>query len=223
MPNLPMPGASLPGDISDVDRVISTAPITPGEEKGPIGQPFSSFMKEAQGTTMLSSGKTPMISPFDLPSHGAPLATGAPNLNTVMTQVKNAQGTLGDLSTHLSTPGLKLKSSTKYVLKNKMTDANTHFRAANAKLGAAVSNEPEEKEFSGPLGKFFSYIQDGQRQLESAQDQIKKMKDSSQTLSPSDFLLIQIKMNKAQQEIEYSSVLLSNAVSAFKQLMQIQL
>lgn len=222
MPNLPIPTPSLPGDTSDVSRIIPTAPITPGEEKGPV-QPFSSFMQEGKATPMAVSGKTPMVSPFDLPQHGTSLATGTPTLDTLMTQVKNAHGTLGDISSNMNTPGLKLKSSTKYVLKNKMTDANQHFRAANAKLGADIPEEPEAKEFSGPLGKFFSYIQDGQRQLESAQEQLKSMKDNAQSLSPSDYLLIQIKMNKAQQEIEYSSVLLSNTVSAFKQLMQVQL
>lgn len=222
MTNQPLP-TSLPGDISNVGGAVPIAPITPGEEKIPSGQPFSSFMQEGKGTPMAASGKTSMVSPFDLPNHGMPLATSAPTFDTLMNQVKQAQSTLGDLSTNINTPGLKLKSSQKYLLKNKMTDANGNFRAANAKLGADIPDEPPSSKFSGPLGKFISYITDGQNQLDSAKSQLQDMKEKGTALQPADFLLIQVKLNKAQQELEYSSVLLSNVVSGFKQLMQVQL
>jgi len=218
MTNQPVSG--LPSDLGDIDRISSTKAITPGEEKVPTGQPFSSFMQEAKGAEM--SGKTPMVSPFDL-AHGTPLATSAPTLATVMNQVNNAQGTLGDLSTNLNTPGLKLKPSQKYLLKNKMSDANSNFRVANAKLGAEIPNEPPASQFSGPIGKFLALVSDGQNQMQSAQKQLEGLKGKGASLQPADFLLIQVKMNKAQQELEYSSVLLSNAVSALKQLMQVQL
>jgi len=222
MTNQPIPSPILPGDSSDVDRIISTRPITPGEEKVPVGQPFSSFMQEAKGMPTPESGKISMVSPFDL-AHGTPLATSAPTFDTLLNQVNNAQGTLGDLNTHLSTPGLKLKPSTKYLLKNKMADANQNFRVANAKLGAEVPQEPSQSDFKGPLGKFLALVSDGQRQMESAQSQLQNLKDKGTNMQPADFLLVQVKMNKAQQELEYSSLLLSNAVSALKQLMQVQL
>jgi hypothetical protein len=213
----------LPGDASDVDRIIPTKPITPGEEKVPVGQPFSSFMQEGKDMQTPVSGKAPMVSPFDLPAHGTPLATSAPTFDTVLNQVKNAQSTLDDLNTNLTTPGLRLKPSTKYLVKNKLQDANVNFRVANAKLGAEIPDERPMSEFKGPLGKFLALVQDGQQQMESAQSQLKDLKDKGQNLQPADFLVIQVKMNKAQQELEYSSVLLSTAVSALKQLMQVQL
>jgi hypothetical protein len=218
-----MTNQPIPGDVSDVDRILPTAPITPGEEKVPVGQPFSSFMQEAKSNPMMTSGKAPMVSPFDLPQNGTPLGTSAPTFDTLINQVNNAQSTLGDVSTFLNTPGLKLKSSQKYLLKNKMTDANTNFRAANVKLGANIPEELPPSQFNGPLGKFLALLTDGQRQMESAQSQLQGLKDKGQNLQPGDFLLIQVKLNKAQQELEYSSVLLSNAVSGFKQLMQVQL
>jgi hypothetical protein len=223
MTNQPMP-PMLPGDASDVDRIIPTKPITPGEEKVPVGQPFSSFMQEAQGMpTSAASGKAPMVSPFDLPAHGTALGTSAPTFDTLLNQVNNAQSTLGDLNTHLTTPGLRLKPSTKYLVKNKLQDANTNFRVTNAKLGAAIPEEPSMSEFKGPLGKFLALVQDGQQQMQSAQSQLQDLKDKGTNMQPADFLLVQVKMNKAQQELEYTSVLLSTAVSALKQLMQVQL
>lgn len=41
--------------------------------------------------------------------------------------------------------------------------------------------------------------------------------------NPSAYLGIQLKMAQAQQEIEYASIMLSNAVSAFKTLFNVQL
>ncbi len=214
-------GPILPKDVADVDRIVSTAPISANEEKVPTGQPFSSFMQETKGTA--STGKTPMVSPFDLPAHGTPMATSAPTLGTLMNQVNSAQSTLADLSTNMNTPGLKLKASQKYLLKNKMSDANSSFRVANAKLGAEIPDEPDASKFQGPMAKFLALLTDGQGQMEAAQKQLENLKDKGATLQPADFLLIQVKMNKAQQELEYSSVLLSNAVGAIKQLMQVQL
>ncbi len=217
-----MADRELPADISAPVRIPSTAPIETGEERALPTQSFSSFMKEGAGSPMASAGKTSMISPFDL-MHGQPPLAQAPTMDTLLAQLNNAQSTLGDINTQLNTPNLKLKSSTKYVMKNKLTDANSILRSANAKMGAEVPEEPDPSEFGGPLGKFFSYLSDGQAQLESAKSQLQNLKSKGDSLSPGDFLLIQVKLNKAQQELEFTSVLLSNAVSAIKQMMQVQL
>jgi hypothetical protein len=225
MTNTPVPGTGpmLPGDVSDIDRISATPPIRTGEEKVTTGAPFSSFMQEAKGMpTTESSGKSSMVSPFDL-SKGQSLATSAPTLDTLLNQVKNAHETLGDLSTNMNTPGLKLKPSQKYLLKNKMSDANENMRVANAKLGAEIPGEPDPTKFQGPLAKFLSLLADGQGQMAAAQQQLENLKSKGMNMQPADFLMIQIKMNKAQQQLEYSSVLLSNAVSSLKQLMQVQL
>ena len=68
-----------------------------------------------------------------------------------------------------------------------------------------------------------NYLADGQQQLVSAQRQLQSLKAKGDSLAPADFLLIQVKLNKAQQELDFTSVLLSNAVSGFKTLMNVQL
>ena len=224
MTNQPIPGPMLPADVNDVGPIVPNAPITPGEEKVPMGQPFSTFMQEGKGAPPeLTSGKAAMVSPFELPRQGVPLATSAPTLDTLMNQVNMAQSTLGDVNTHMNTQGLKLKSSQKYLLKNKLGDANTHLRVANSKMGAEIPEAKEESQFEGPFARFLKLIDDGQQQMQAAQSQLQNLKDKGMQLSPGDFMLIQINMNRAQNELEYSSVLLSNAVSAMKQLMQVQL
>jgi hypothetical protein len=213
----------IPRDAEATDRIFPTARV--GEEGpkelGVSSQSFSSFMQ--QGSPLASAGKTPLVSPFSMMQGTTPLAQAAtPTLDTLLAQVNNVQSTMGDISTQLNTPNLKLKASTKYVVKNKLTDANMTMRSANQKLGADLPEEPDVSTFSGPLGKFFAYLSDGQAQMEAAKQQLQNLKAKGDSISPGDFLLIQVKLNKAQQELEFTSVLLSNAVSALKMLMQVQ-
>jgi hypothetical protein len=218
-----MADQQLPNDVGSTDRIFPTQAV--GEDKEKLSVPtqsFSSFMKGGQASPLETAGKAPMISPFGMMQGQPPLAQ-APTMQTLMAQINSAQSTMGDLSSQLNTPNLKLKASQKYLLKNKLTDANASLRAANAKMGADTPSEPDHTQFSGPLGKFFAYLSDGQNQLESAKNQLESLKNKGENLNPGDFLLIQVKLNKAQQELDFTSVLLSNAVSAAKMLMQVQL
>ncbi len=219
-----MVDTTLPGDVEDPGRIFAAEPVGTGEKESlhmPT-QPFSSFMQQGAANPMAAAGKSPMISPFALMQGQAPLAT-TPTMGTLMAQVNNVQSTLGDINTQLNTPNLKLKASTKYLVKSKLSDANDNLRTFNAKIGAQVPPEPDASTFSGPLGRFFAYLNDGQAQMEQAKMQLQNLKDKGTNISPGDFLLVQVKLNKAQQLLEFTSVLLSNAVSDIKQLMQVQL
>lgn len=214
----------LPKDIESPDRIAPTTAVGEGvaKEVAVPTQPFSSFMKPT--SPLATAGKTPMVSPFAMMQGNTPLAQAStPTMDTLLAQINNMQSTMGDISTQLNTPNLKLKSSTKYVIKNKLTDANTALRSANQKLGAPIPEEPDPSAFQGPLGRFFAYLSDGQAQMEAAKQQLQNLKAKGDHISPGDFLLIQVKLNKAQQELEFTSVLLSNAVSDLKMLMQVQL
>lgn len=214
----------FPSDIEDPGRIFATTPI-PGSETEKPGlavptQQFATFMKP--GTPMETAGKSPMISPFGL-MQGQPPMAQAPTMDTLIAQVNNVQSTMGDINSQLNTPNLKLKSSTKYLVKSKLADATENLRSVTGKVGAPMPEEVDMSEHTGPLGRFFAYLTEGQNQMEAAKQQLQGLKDKGESLSPGDFLLIQVKLNKAQQLLEFTSVLLSNAVSAFKQLMQVQL
>lgn len=218
-----MPDPSLPADIRSPEKIPAMPSIQTGEEKGSTpSQSFAALMQGEKASPMATSGKAPLISPFELAQGQSPLAQ-APTIDSLLSQVNRAQGTLDDLQNNISYPNLKLKSSHKFLMKNKLTDANANLRAANAKLGADVPPEPDHTKFSGPLSRFLAFLSDGQAQLQSAQKQLQDLKNKGTSITPGDFLLIQVKMSKASQELEYTSVLLSNAVSGFKQLMQVQL
>lgn len=216
----PTPG--LPKDLPDAGRIESTKPITPGERQ--LGAPpttaFENYMKPSEGITQ--SGVRPtQVSPFDL-AHGQNLPT-TPTIGTLTTQATQAQSTLGDVVTNLNTPNLKLKQSSKYLLKNKLQDASAHLRAANNKMGAETPQPPNIEHGASPLVKLIGYATDGQNNLEAAKRHLQELQSKGESLNPGDLLQIQIKLNQAQLEIQYSSVLLATAVEDMKTIFNITL
>ncbi len=207
----------------DVTRSQAPSPISEKDSsKLPEGtRSFQSYMQTDETSPTLGAGKPMQLSPFDL-AHGQVLAAG-PTFETIQAQAKSAQLSLGDVSTQLNTPNLKLRQSSKYLLKNKLGSANTLIRSAGSKLGVPELPPKEVAPSAGPIQRFLALITDGQGQLEAAQSQLQALQSRGESLSPGDMLLVQIKLNKAQQEIEYSSLLLSKAVDDMKMMMNIQL
>ncbi len=203
----------------DVERIPGTPAIGAGgvHDESELAARFQSYMQGAS-TPTAAHGPTPM----ELVGH-PPVGAAQPTFDTLITQAKLASMTLGDVQNQLSTPNLKLKQSQKYLLKNKLSDATNHLRSANAKMGAPIPDEPEEDSSQGPFSRFMGLLTDGQNQLDSAQAYLKKMNDSGTSLSAGDMLLLQVKMNKAQQELEYASVLLGKAMDDIKTLFNVQL
>jgi hypothetical protein len=215
---------SIPGtpEPEDVLRGQSISPITPGEPKIPTRErPFRSYMEGGKPNPLLESGKTPQISPFDL-AHGKVPASG-PTFHTLQEQAKIASSQLGDVATQLKTPKLKLKQSTKYLLKNKLKAANAHIMSASTKLGAKELAEGELPKGAGPIQRFLNLVTSGQNQLQEAQNMMSNLASKGQEISPGDMLLIQIKLSKAQQQIQFSSMLLGKAMDDLKLMMNIQL
>jgi hypothetical protein len=205
------------------DRIPPLMPV--GQDKaagGPVpeGAPFSQFMEQAAAGPA-GTAKAPLASPFELT--GRPNMPVQPTLDTLMSQVNNTHSTLGDLNTYLKDPNLKLKQSSKYVVKNKLEDASQHMRNATTRLGVEQKGEQEISPSSGPLAKFINYVTNGQNQMEAAKHQLAAMKDSGDNMRPGDFLLIQTQLNLAQQSLEYSSVVLSKAMDDVKMMMNVQL
>lgn len=209
-------------DVPGTDRIVRAAPVGEDRHLGTPTQPFSSYMEEAKSATLGGPARTPLASPFEIAA-GQTTLTPTPTLDTLTQQVTNAQSTLGDVNTYLSNPNLKLKQSSKYLLKNKLTDANTHMRTAATHMGAKVPDEQEISPGAGPIQRFIGYVTNGQNLMEESKRRLNEMKNSGESMKPADFLLIQVQMNLAQQSLEYSSVVLSKAMDDIKTIMSIQL
>lgn len=210
----------FPKDISKPERIDPTKSLQPGEEapqKGGTQQPFSAYMKE--GPSQTAAGQP---SPMDIAA-GQVSPASQPTLDSVHAQMKSVSGSLGDVHDQLQTKNLKLKRSQNYLLRNKLTDANANLRTAHQKLGGNPGEMPKMSGKQNPLTRFVGLVSDSQTQMKNAQGLIQKMSEQGQEISPGMLLTVQVKINKASQQLEYCSVLLSNAVSALKSMFNVQI
>lgn len=209
-----------PDDISSAEPIKRLGDDQPPLKEG-SGNSFQTYMDKASQQTTAPQ-KPPAISPFDLPQSKTALTQGA-NLDTLIAQTKSAQTVLGDLSSQLNTKNLKLKQSQRYLLRNKLNDANSLLKAANVNAGGEIPPPPEPSSSNSPFGKFLDLISDGQNNLTAVQKQLTSLKDKGDSLNPADFLNIQLKIGHAQQAIEYASIMLSKAVEDLKMMFNVQL
>ncbi|HSX13909.1 MAG TPA: hypothetical protein VLE96_05770 [Chlamydiales bacterium] len=206
----------------------SPGSITPGKSIEPAGtspQPVRDFKpymegggnRAPQGGTPGAQGPTPMSI-----AQNQNLPGTVPSVDTIAQQAKTMQDSLGAVGQQLKTPNLKLKRSQAHLLKNKLSDAQGYIRQAGAKVG--VEAEPlTVPSGTSAIGRFVAYVNDGQNQLIQVQQKLKGMAAKGQQLNAADMLSVTVKMNLAQQEIEYSTTLLAKVIDSVKQIMNIQL
>lgn len=205
------------------DKIGATPAVGPSKsEEQKMGTPaestFKSYMEQAPVAPQKGAAAA-QISPFDL-AHGGALPS--PSYDTLMAQTKNAQMALGGIQNQLAYPKLKVNEAHRRLLDNKLQDTNSLLRSAASKMGAEVVPDSTTSA-KGVVEKFVGMVTDGQSQLVAAKRQLQNLKDKGEQINPGDMLLIQLKLNKAQQLLEFSSVVLSKAVDSFKMLMQIQI
>lgn len=215
-------------DTTPPDRIPESVTGRKGiEADRPNLQPSSTFESYMQGTPSQTQATTPGasstqgMSPMEL-TKPVNMQTAGPTLNTLLAQSKTMQDSMGVIGQQLNTPNLKLRRSQSHLLKNKLQDANGYLRSAGAKLG--VEGPPMQMPSGlSPVARFLAYLGDGQDQLMAVQKKLKELSSSPEGISPGDMMYLQIKMSQAQQESEYSSILLGKVIQSMTQLLQTQL
>lgn len=207
----------LPSKLTDPSTVQGLNPIDRNTASEAGKRPFADYMNEAPSAKQAQS-PTPMQAL-------APQATlgGPPTMDSVNQQMKATSTQLGDLNQKLNTPNLKLKPSQKFLVRSKLEDAHTNIRESAQKVGVDTGPLPDLKAEQNPIAKFIAMIGDGQQQLESAQNMIQKYSENGQSMNPGDLLLAQIKLNRAQQQLDFSSIVLSKAIEDIKTLFNVQI
>jgi hypothetical protein len=201
------------------DKISSALPL--GDEKKAVSStPSNSFNSYMQKITPQSE-ETRVQSPFELVQNQSPLATGT-TLDSLLNQVRSTHGMLGDISSNLQQPKLRLTENERSQMQSWLSKANSQLRTANEKLGIETK-APSNSATGGILGKFLDMIQDGQSNLKSAQSQLQDIQKTGDQMRPTDFLAIQIKVSHAQQQIEFCSMMLAKSVENIKTIMNIQI
>ncbi len=180
---------------------------------------FQSYMQEGAPNAPKT---TPGASPAEVTGLPA-MQTAGPSVDSLLGQVNTSQANMDNIRDKLNTPDLKFKRQHQYLLRDKLTEANNHLASANTRLGAGPISPTEVADNAGPVEKFLAYVTDGQNQLLAAKSQLESLKSQGTQINPADMLLVQVKLSQAQQELEYSSTLLSKVVDMFKQMLNIQL
>lgn len=209
---------TIPPD--STDSITPNQPIKTGPSStAPAGSGFQSYMTD-QGQAAKGSGAPQGALMGQQAS--LPLA-GTPSLDTLAAQIGSSQDSMANVRNQLDKlKNTKLTRSQTHLVRNKLTDANTHLRAANSKMGAETPDAPPPSGH-GPIAKFLSYVTDGENQLAAARQKLGSLAKSGDQLRPADMLLVQIKLNQAEQEISYASMLLNKVTSSINQILSTQL
>jgi len=203
--------------------------IDPINEKGfetPSNPPGSdSFKEHMKNGEVNPLQKANAPSPMEIANAQKINPSTPPTAEKVQAQMSNVSASLGDIKTKLSTDGLKLKNSEQYLVRKKLTTAHDHIKGAAKKLGVEQDDESFDEKLNksrNPLARFLSMVSDGQQQMVQAAETIKNL-NATGSLTTGDMLLVQVKLNQAQQELNYTSTLLGNATSMIKTLFNIQI
>ena len=211
--------SDFPEGVFPTEGIEPIQPLGSDQKKLVSSTPFQTFMQP----TSTESPMTNAPSPFDLSHVKGQVIAGKPTVDSILAQVQSTQGAITDAQTHLNTPNLKLNRAQKYLISNKLTDAKAHINSTADKIGIDPLSTKETPAGTNPIVKFLAILTDGQQQLESAKQGLFQLQKQGTAINPAELLLMQIKLGKAQHEIEYASVLLAKAVDSMKQFFNIQI
>jgi hypothetical protein len=190
-------------------------------KKTPNKEAFESYMKEQPPSAEESGGKTTNVTPMDLAK--TPPQVEKPTPESLANQVEQAQTNYQEIQKKLKSPNLTFKRSDNYLIRNKLNEAKNHLNAAAKKLNAEKPPPTTVPQKAGPVAKFLAMAADGQNQLELTKRKLARISETNKQLKPTDMLLVQVKLAQAQQEIEYTSTLLSQVVRSIQQVLNVQL
>ena len=196
------------------DKLPGVGPKPPTGPTGPVpnADEFQSLMQ---------GGKTSgVITPLQISPEK--LSTSAPTMGGLLKQIDTTQGSIKNLQSNLEFPQLKLKKAHERLIKDKLQNVTSDIEGA-AKASSSPILPQTNTEKMQPIAKFLSFIGDGHSQLNGVKDNLANMVKNKKQVSPANMLLMQVKIAQAQQEIEFSSILLSKVIDGIKQTLNIQI
>lgn len=205
-------------------RITPSKPLEPAETPVSPGQAPRGFESYMQGTP--SSSQQPPLqgtpTPMELAKQPPIAAAGDVSFASLGAQAKNAQDALGLIGQQLKTKNLQLKRSQSHLIRQKLSDAGRYIRSAGSKIGLNLQEPTLPPDMVG-LARFISMVNSGQDQLVQVQKQLDKMAAQGANVNPAEMLSVQVKMGLAEQELNYTSLLLGKVIQSFTQILNTQL
>lgn len=219
---------------------ISPSKAAPQEGVSSQDNPDQSF-KELVGQPKTSEASKP--SPMNVAASGQGMEPGKASPENLVANMQLVLGQMKNLGSALQTPGLQLNSRTKRLLDAKLKRSKDHIQFVSSKVNVGDEGEHKQKgshhqrsdpvdevssvkgKKDGTIQKFLGYITDGQSQLESTMANVKKLKMDKKNpgMMLKHIFGMQVKMYRAQVELEFSSAVLQKAIDDLKTIMSVQL
>ncbi|GAB5412198.1 MAG: hypothetical protein ChlgKO_13120 [Chlamydiales bacterium] len=207
----------FPGEVPKTTEGQADKPVEefkPGGQETP--ESFESMMEQPEGG--MGAEKTGGPSPFDLPQRAQ--SSGPPTMDDLRGQMDIASGELNKTEENLK-KNPKFNQSQKYLIKKKLGTAQDNIRYVSGKMG----NEqiPFVSKAANPIDRFLDMIQDSQDQISGASKKMQKASQSKDSMNPGEMLHIQTKIQKANIELNFVSILVADAASGIKTMFNMQI
>lgn len=220
---------------------ISPSKIPSGQDITSQDQNDQTFKNLVQDTKVTNNSKP---SPMSAASGAqGSMQMGKPTPENVLANMQVLMSQMNHLGAALQTPNLQLTSRTRRLLDAKLKRSKEHIQYVSSKVnvgdegnqGGGSQKQNRESvakaaaqgkdENSSAIEKFVGYITDGQSQLESAMHNVSHMKmdPNNPGMALEQIFGMQVKLYRAQVEIEFSSAVLQKAIDDLKTIMSVQL
>jgi aspartate ammonia-lyase len=226
------------------DDIIKNSPISPGKKIEPIGeqpnlekqlgsqQPAPFNLQGAAAPT-----KVEAVNPMEAASQTQ--AAAQPTGPQVTQNMQNLLDQINSVKEKLQNPRLSLSTAEQQVAQYRLNRLQDNLNVISGRLGmpqkaetvAPKSNATTTSSTDGkpaataptPIETYLNYLTEGQKQLDDATSALKGLNADGGAISTGDLMAIQLKVNGAQQEIQFFSALLGQSLDALKGLMNTQM
>lgn len=204
-----------------------------------LGGAAKGFQNMVKGSPTPATNKP---SPMNVAQGAQPsMQTGQVNAQNLVTNMQQVLGKMANLQSGLQTPDLKLNARTRRLLdaKLKRTKDNINFIHSKVNVGDEDTDQSGNRskrdvveEVGGKkkdanhaaINKFLNYLTDGQSQLEGVMQSVSGLGDEKDpSMMMENIFSMQVKLYRAQVEIEFSTAVLQKAIDDLKTLMSVQL
>jgi len=127
-----------------------------------------------------------------------------------------------EIKDKLNTPNLEIKSSVQNLLRNKLSHIDENLKIALQKAGVEYAPPQKVQAPKNPIERFLTLLTDGQYRLERLGTDVMAMYNNKQEIAPAAMLAVQIKVGFIQQELEFFTNMLNQALQSTKTVMNVQ-
>jgi hypothetical protein len=184
--------------------------------------PAKPIEPDTVATRKIESGKVTLVEEVASLSRRADQVGRSPP-ELLVAQAQEVMTKIDELKDKLNTPNLQIKGSVQNLLSNKLSHIDENLKVALNKAGVEYTAPASAAtQSTNPIERFLGFLTDGQHRLSTLSDEVTKYADNRHEFTPANMLVMQMKVNFVQQELEFFTALLNKALESTKTLMNVQ-